>query len=263
MQRLGWLTLAIVCSAIACARGQAPARLAAEVYPGALKLEGTGPADTSLSSRVRVPNGAQAFLTKDDPAKVALFYKGKSRSVAPGDVAWSQYFVTRVWTMGELGEEQAGVRVYDRAGEKGRECPILTELSHLAMLPPRSKADYDALVAKYGYLNRSYFTLSGKKDTNGVALDVEKSIWNDFQAQRTASSKQRSTSSEELSKKMQELIKAGKYEEAAALGRSMQQQAQSTVASQDTWPQLVALLDRLAPSAYRTLIIIEPYGGKG
>jgi hypothetical protein len=260
MKGIGWIALAILCSATGLVLAQG--KLASDVYPGAVRVAVTGTEAVTLG-RAGVSNGSQAFLSKDDPAKVEAFYKAKARSVAPGTVKWSKYFVTREWSAGELGTEQAGVTVYDRSGEPGRQCPVLRELQSLVQPKGHTKADYDALEAKYRHLNVSYFSFSEKKDRYGAAPDLEQVLLEEFRSQRRASGKQINDLNVEVGKKVQELLKQGKMEEAMAYANKARVEAESNAgAKQDQWPLLVGILEKLDKEAFRTLIVIQPAGGR-
>lgn len=259
-------------------------KLLAPVYPGAVAVDiplNSGQTEQYYTGEASSPF-VRVFLSKDPIEKVRAFYEQKFGRME------NRYFTGWDWegewpfaymktlakadprfdlSMGMASEVPAGVEI--RAEDPSK---VLVEsetywpgvgrfferLQLLTATNGLSKAEYDGLVKKYGYLGARYYAVGKRTDEDGKRLMVDEAIFKAAEDKIGAPLNQ--MSAEEYQARAQQLMAEKRYDEYAKLN---EQFTASMMAAQQnaTGPTGAKVykegLAELERNAYRTLIVIH------
>ena len=240
--------------------------LLAPVYPGAVHAP-------------EYDNGRyQVWLSQDPPEKVSAWYRerlGMEPGQAIGKHDWfpllEQQQVDRMlrsaqrdWTLAE--DAGVDVRHHPLAPAKADEMRVQGQArscrsDHFMMLwqlvgrNEETQADFDALCRKYGWIEHAYYRLHGPK---GQRQLMDEYLLEQDRNRLLSGNRKSAVDARALSRRMQELVQQGRFEEAGSLMQDFQaaSQAAATLPA-DAWDQWVEHLEKVARHAYRTMIRIH------
>lgn len=237
--------------AVMPATSAAQSSSAADAYPGAVRVN--HPERITDVYRIILERGTVGYLTKDDPAKVAAWYK-KNYKVLRTEQNRPNITMLVLGEVngGEMGKIGYGVTLITKA-DTNRELRAFDEL-HARVMPEEtagyhSQDEYDEVHGKYQQLNRALFNISD----DSTAGTYEQELYQRTKKQLADAKTSGRTSQEELMKKVQAAAMSGN----AAEAQKLMKQFQGTMAGGDPWNSWLEYLEQVDAAAFRTLVLID------
>ena len=242
--------------------------LLAPVYPGALEVDEQQ--EQIAGNRVfgGFPEQRAMFLIKDGPEEVLAYYSkqglamGEPTSSHLGGLladSHSREILDSKAVSDRLEDftlvRSAGMEVFK---PQARDRGVYLDLSRNSVINGHhSQAELEQLAERYAYLESCVFEVM--KNDNGQWLPADKVLVDKYYAARKDAFSEPAMDMEQLARKMQELVLAGRMQEAQALTEKMTSGlgALDDTAAADTWQDGLDLLQELNLHAYRTVILID------
>ncbi|HEX7931412.1 MAG TPA: hypothetical protein VF470_10980 [Sphingomicrobium sp.] len=243
--------IVLACLAATPATSAAQSNSAASAYPGAVQVN--HPERIADVYRIIPERGTVAYLTKDDPAKVAAWYKKNSKVLRTEQNRSNiTMLVLGEVNGGEMGKIGYGVTLVTKA-DTNRELRAFDEL-HSRVVPEdapgfHSQSEYDEVHGKYEQLNKAIFNISD----DSAAGTFEQDLYQRTKKQLADAKTSGRTSQEALMKKVQAAAMSGN----AAEAQKLMKQFQGTMAGGDPWDSWLEYLEKVDAAAFRTLILID------